>query len=553
MLPGPGGVGLTPLPIAVNRSNARVSRVLQSLEARQTDVEVASQDDASTPRKASSGSGEPSLIDVESASQTDVEAASQSDVEVPSHTSSIDPFEDREAALPATERIMAQRWQCDLCFEQHDYHDTPWRLNDDCCDHTLCCRCVRGSVQWGGRCPYDNTPIPPIVTCGVMGTDEYVYHEKQAEARRCGGIMCTVAGCPGVAPGYDGETRRAVECQRCGTQHCGRRVCGAPWTRGHRCWDVVEAERRNSEQDIQIQWRHSGRESLYLATKQLLNRGPRFRPCPMCGVMVEHVGGCNMIYHEPCRTRWCFACRRIGTCNDFECRAPGSGPSTPRSPRMALTLDGTQGKRKALSYLPSLLLAIVVMIILLFTAWSRFQAGGIRADFLNMPAGSVPIGVGTAKAIPPGNMCDKGSCTSTLPASREARMSTAEQDVNAVKASEQPLVQLNVTSSLHDDPTALSQSIEDLQDSVSLALNSTNRSEPTSKRDEAPLAVEQVLEGPEEALESPIIPADELDSILESQRVPQLVAQTEHSQEDASENALDSSDVKESSQHVEAE
>ena len=27
--------------------------------------------------------------------------------------------------------------------------------------------------RWGGRCPYDNTPIPAIVVCGAMGTGEY--------------------------------------------------------------------------------------------------------------------------------------------------------------------------------------------------------------------------------------------------------------------------------------------------------------------------------------------------------------------------------------------
>ena len=32
------------------------------------------------------------------------------------------------------------------------------------------------------RCAYDNTPIPSIVVCGAMGTGEYVYHEKCAEA-----------------------------------------------------------------------------------------------------------------------------------------------------------------------------------------------------------------------------------------------------------------------------------------------------------------------------------------------------------------------------------
>jgi len=35
-----------------------------------------------------------------------------------------------------------------------------------------------------------------------------------------------------------------------------------------------------------------------------------------------------MVYHDSCRTRWCFACRRVGTCTDFECIGPGSGPSS---------------------------------------------------------------------------------------------------------------------------------------------------------------------------------------------------------------------------------
>ncbi|OLP81724.1 hypothetical protein AK812_SmicGene37711 [Symbiodinium microadriaticum] len=49
--------------------------------------------------------------------------------------------------------------------------------------HSLCRRCLLGSIRWGGRCPYDNTPIPAIVICGAMGTGEYaVYHEKLTEA-----------------------------------------------------------------------------------------------------------------------------------------------------------------------------------------------------------------------------------------------------------------------------------------------------------------------------------------------------------------------------------
>ena len=31
------------------------------------------------------------------------------------------------------------------------------------------------NCRWGGRCPYDNTPIPAIVVCGAMGTGEYVW------------------------------------------------------------------------------------------------------------------------------------------------------------------------------------------------------------------------------------------------------------------------------------------------------------------------------------------------------------------------------------------
>jgi len=60
-------------------------------------------------------------------------------------------------------------------------------------------------------------------------------------------------------------------------------------------------------------------------TMRQLKAAPRFRPCPTCGVMVEHGGGCNMMFHNDCRTRWCFVCLRVGTCSDFHCKASAEG------------------------------------------------------------------------------------------------------------------------------------------------------------------------------------------------------------------------------------
>ncbi|CAJ1327101.1 unnamed protein product, partial [Effrenium voratum] len=150
-----------------------------------------------------------------------------------------DPLEDGEAIA---EQIKAERWQCDLCFEPFPKFETPWRLGEECL-HSLCRRCVLGSIRWGGRCPYDNTPIPAIVVCGAMGTGEYVYHEKLTEARRSGGVPCSVSDCPGVAPSMDSSGPTPSSCSCCGARHCGRRLCGVPWSSGHRCWDLLEEDR----------------------------------------------------------------------------------------------------------------------------------------------------------------------------------------------------------------------------------------------------------------------------------------------------------------------
>jgi len=47
-----------------------------------------------------------------------------------------------------------------------------------------------------------------------------------------------------------------------------------------------------------------------------------------------------MLYHASCGTRWCFVCRRVGTCSDFDCRATDAmsrAPSTPPSSTPSLT------------------------------------------------------------------------------------------------------------------------------------------------------------------------------------------------------------------------
>jgi len=300
-----------------------------------------------SPSRSASSSSEPSLADVESASLADTEAQS----------SSVDPLEDGEAAAAAAEQVKAERWLCDLCFEPNPCFETPWSLQDERCNHSFCRRCLLGSIRWGGRCPYDHTPIPPIVVCGAMGTGEYVYHEKLNEARRTGGVPCSVSDCPGIASSVDGRQPRASGCRTCGTRHCGRRVCGVPWSEGHRCWDLLEEETLRRGRDFQA------------ATSRRLASAPRFRPCPQCSAMVEHGGGCNMVYHESCRTRWCFICRRVGTCQDYDCKAPTSGPPTPRGPPPATTSSSVSGatsasNRKAVSPL-TFIMALVSLVVLL--------------------------------------------------------------------------------------------------------------------------------------------------------------------------------------------
>merc|ERR1711865_669591 len=73
--------------------------------------------------------------------------------------------------------------------------------------------------------------------------------------------------------------------------------------------------------------RTRGTSSVNRTVRQLA-AAPCFRLCPTCGVMVEHGGGCNMMYHDACRTRWCFVCLRVGTCSDFNCKAPEAGSDT---------------------------------------------------------------------------------------------------------------------------------------------------------------------------------------------------------------------------------
>ncbi|CAK9092751.1 Hypothetical protein (Fragment) [Durusdinium trenchii] len=269
------------------------------------DVEAAGVEEPKSPRSVSSVS-----LSSETERSSTVEAV---------------PSEDGEAIA---EQVKAERWQCDLCFEPFLKFETPWQLGGEC-GHSLCRRCVLGSIRWGGRCPYDNTPIPAIVVCGAMGTGEYVYHEKLTEARRTGGVPCSVSDCPGVAPstGTSGTRPSPSSCNCCGTRHCGRTVCGVPWSAGHRCWDILE-------QEVLPPSRGHDFQSM---TRRRLMSTPRFRPCPQCGVMVEHTGGCNMVYHDTCRTRWCFICRRVGTCQDFDCkdhmqRPTPIGPGRPCPP-----------------------------------------------------------------------------------------------------------------------------------------------------------------------------------------------------------------------------
>lgn len=357
-------------------------------------------DPPETPRTSTSErSAEPSSADVESASVTDIETQS----------SSVDPLEDREMAAAVAEQVKSQRWQCDLCFESHGYYETPWSLGDERCSHSLCRRCILGSIRWGCRCPYDNVPIPAIVVCGAMGTSDYIYHEKMAEVARVGGVPCINADCPGVAPVADLQIPSPVRCRTCTTQLCGRRVCGAPWRANHRCWDILEAERRREEQDLEARARHLGFDH-QSRTRRRLASGPRFRPCPGCSAMVEHDGGCNMVYHDSCRTHWCFICRRIGSCSDFDCRLP----STPATPRSGVTnvhsIQPVAAPSRMMLHSKLVVSRFVALIILAVLVYASIgvHIGLPRSRFLGAPFGQSDMcghasqGDGTCLTRPPG-------------------------------------------------------------------------------------------------------------------------------------------------------
>jgi len=268
-------------------------------------------------------SGETSPTNTDSAS----EAASESSFDEGS-------LDECEAVAEVARR---HRWECDLCFEESSHlQESPWCLDKERCVHVFCRRCVKGCIEWGRRCPYDSEPIPPIVVCGVLGTGDFIHHEKSEEARLTGGIPCFSTDCPGVAPAAD--SANPVACTRCCASMCGRRICGVPWAPGHRCWDVVEEERQRAEEEEEEDGERRGRlrRDRLESTKQRLASGPRIRPCPGpgCGTMIEHIGGCNMVYHDSCCTRWCFICRQIGTCRDYNCIALRDVPTSSPTPAL---------------------------------------------------------------------------------------------------------------------------------------------------------------------------------------------------------------------------
>jgi len=387
------------------------------------------------------GSADPNLTDAESASGTEVETQSSSNV---------DPLEDLDRARALMEQTLNQRWQCDLCYD-HFQHETSWRLGDEGCSHSLCRQCVLGCIRWGVRCPYDNVQIPPIVICGAMGTGEYIYHEKCAEVmseagngvlidrvQRTGGIACVSTDCPGVAPAVDeleGGTAavagrrsstsaasaigpgRPTACSTCGTRVCGRRVCGAPWTHGHRCWDVLERERRSAEHEMELRMLHRTLDVRAIGTRRRLAKGPRIRPCPHCGVMVEHAGGCNMVYHDSCQTRFCFICRRVGTCSDFDCRkhsdrqpasskASSSEPNTPLlTPRVGMPITKSRFSQVATSAATALFAVLTMFIVCtIYACWGFLGISGLpRSGFLGETCQTAACGsaqdLATASAV----------------------------------------------------------------------------------------------------------------------------------------------------------
>lgn len=241
-------------------------------------------------------------------------------------------------------RVNRWEWECDICFSTYWSSETSWQIQDERCYHTFCKNCLQGCIEHcDSRCPHDGGAISAIEKCGVLGMSAYVTHEQRREWLRAGGIRCPLEFCPGLAPAAPGNGISMVACTTCRALLCGRSICGAPWTEGHRCADIIEEEavraREEEEQAreaaMRAAWaREQTRATPVLArdlsgsigdTRQRLAAVPRFRICPGCGAMAEHDGGCNMVLHSDCGTRWCFICLRVGTCSDYDCRASPGG------------------------------------------------------------------------------------------------------------------------------------------------------------------------------------------------------------------------------------
>lgn len=140
-------------------------------------------------------------------------------------------------------------------------------------------------------------------------------------------MMCPMETCVGlvhVAWEASPPQPSRRDCRKCGTSVCARRTCGVPWTKGHRCADIIEAQRQAAEQRAAAEAAEvvDAFGGSVNRTRLQVEAAPRFRPCPTCGVMVEHDGGCNIMYHSTCGTSWCFVCQRVGTCGHFHCKAP---------------------------------------------------------------------------------------------------------------------------------------------------------------------------------------------------------------------------------------
>lgn len=231
-------------------------------------------------------------------------------------------------------------WECDICFSTCRSSEASWQLQDERCYHTFCKHCLRGCIEHcDSKCPHDGGAISAIEQCGVLDTSAYVSHEQRREWLRVGGIRCPVEFCPGLAPSHPSNEISMVACTTCRALLCGRSICGAPWTEGHRCADIIEEEAVRAREDEERvreaarraaqareqaravpAWTHD-RSGSMSDTHQRLAEAPRFRICPGCGAMAEHDGGCNMVLHSDCGTRWCFICLRVGTCSDYNCRA----------------------------------------------------------------------------------------------------------------------------------------------------------------------------------------------------------------------------------------